>query len=79
MREAWDDRRLRETVRRLAREKGVDLMAFWGRMHKEIAQEYILAQPDTVVGFWEKAKENRSMDRWKTEMTEKVLWLQTLP
>ena len=79
MREAWDDRRLRETVRRLAREKGVDLMAFWGRLHKEIAQQYILAQPDTVVGFWEKAKENRSMDRWKTEMTEKVLWLQTLP
>ena len=79
MREAWDDRRLRETVRRLARQKGVDLMAFWGRLHKEIAQESILAQPDTVDGFWEKAGENRSMESWKSEMIKKALWLQGLP
>jgi len=76
MREAWDDRRLRETVRKMARDKGVDLMAFWGRLHKEIAEERGLGGRNTVDDFWETAKDNLAMERWKTEMIEKALWLQ---
>jgi hypothetical protein len=79
MREAWDDRRLRETVRSLAQIKGVDLMAFWGRLHKEIAHEYSLGESNTIDSFWENAKDNQAMEAWKSEMTEKVLWLQSLP
>ncbi len=76
MREAWDDRRLRETVRKIARDKDVDLMAFWGRLHNEIAHERGLGGSNTVDDFWETARDNRAMERWKTEMIEKVIWLQ---
>ncbi len=76
MREAWDDRRLRETVRKIARDKDVDLMAFWGRLHSEIAQERGLGGSNTVDDFWETARDNQSMERWKTEMIDKVIWLQ---
>ena len=76
MREAWDDRRLRETVRKLSRDKGVDLMSFWGRLHEEIAAERGLGGRNTVDDFWETAKEDQTMERWKSEMIEKALWLQ---
>ena len=76
MREAWDDRRLRETVRKMARDKNVDLMAFWGRLHNEIAQERGLGGRNTVDDFWETAKDNQTMERWKSEMIEKAIWLQ---
>ena len=76
MREAWDDRRLRETVRKIARDKDVDLMAFWGRLHSEIAHERGLGGSNTVDDFWETARDNQAMERWKTEMIEKVIWLQ---
>jgi hypothetical protein len=77
LREAWDDRRLRETVRQVAREKGIDLMSFWGRLHKEIAQERGLGGRNTVDDFWEIAKDNRTMERWKEDMTRKLEWLQS--
>ena len=75
LREAWDDRRLRETVRQLANEKDVDLMAFWGRLHKEAAQERGRGGTNTLDDFWETARDDNVMEGWKSDMIHKALWL----
>ena len=47
------------------------------RKHTEIAQQRGLGGRNTVDDFWETAKDDQAMERWKNEMIEKALWLQT--
>ncbi|MCW5982306.1 MAG: hypothetical protein KIT09_29740 [Bryobacteraceae bacterium] len=76
LREAWDDRRLLETLRRQARSKGVDLSGFLGRLFAEVAQARGQGGTDTVTDFWERAKNEAAMDEWRERMVNMLLRLQ---
>jgi hypothetical protein len=76
LREAWDDRRLIETLKRRAAEKGVDISGFLGELFKEVAAARGRGGTDTVDDFWERAKNDRAMDEWKQRLVDKLLSLE---
>jgi len=76
LREAWDDRRLIETVRKKAAEKGVDLTAFWDGFFKEVSTSRGRGGRSTLDDFWEQARQAEVMDEWRSELTAKLLELE---
>ncbi|MEA2063681.1 MAG: hypothetical protein U9P14_08295 [Gemmatimonadota bacterium] len=76
LREAWDDRRLRETLIQAANRKGVDLTNFLGRLSIEIATTRGRGGTSTLDDFWEKAKSDLVMEKWKERMVRKLLLIQ---
>ena len=73
LREAWDDRRLLETLKRAAAEKGVDLTVFLGRLFAEVAAARGAGGTSTLDDFWERAKSDLVMDQWRGRMVEKLI------
>jgi hypothetical protein len=72
LREAWDDRRLLETLKRAAAAKGVDLTIFLGRLFADIAAARGQGGADTVTDFWERANNDLAMDEWRHRMVQKL-------
>ncbi len=75
LREAWDDRRLLETLKRTAAGRKADISVFVGRLFAEIAAARGQGGRDTVDDFWEAAKSDRMMDEWRNRMVEKLIAL----
>ncbi len=73
LREAWDDRRLIETLKRAAGENGVDLSAFWEQFFAEVMDNRGAGGSSTLNDFWEQSKETAAMDRWRSRLTDKLL------
>jgi hypothetical protein len=73
LREAWDDRRLIETLKQTADKKGVDLTTFFGRLFGEIAAARGQGGRDTVTDFWQAAKNDFVMDEWRDRMVQKLM------
>jgi hypothetical protein len=73
LREAWDDRRLLETLKQAAAEKNVDLSGFLGRLYAEVAMARGIGGRSTLDDFWERAKSDQVMDEWRDRMVEKLL------
>jgi hypothetical protein len=73
LREAWDDRRLLETLKRTAAEKEVDLTGFLGRLFAEVAAARGRGGRSTLDDFWERAKNDLVMDEWRERMVKKLL------
>ncbi|HOM98819.1 MAG TPA: hypothetical protein PLM33_01045 [Acidobacteriota bacterium] len=76
LREAWDDRRLLETLKQTAAEKNIDLTDFLSRLFAEVAMARGRGGTSTVDDFWERAKADLVMDQWKNRMIEKLLEIQ---
>ncbi len=79
VREAWDERRLIETVKRAAKEKNADLTTFWARLFAEVAAERGQGGTSTLTDFWERAKDDEVMDRWHDRLVAKLLELRERP
>ncbi len=73
LREAWDDRRLIETLKRAAAEKHVDLSGFFGRLFADVAAARGQGGQDTVDDFWDRAKNDRVMDEWRNRLVKRLL------
>lgn len=73
LREAWDDRRLIETVKRAAEGKNVDLRAFWEQFFAEVRDNRGAGGTSTLSDFWERASEAHAMDRWRGRLTDKLM------
>ena len=73
LREAWDDRRLIETVKKTAEQNGVDLSAFWEEFFAEVLDNRGAGGTSTLNDFWEKAKEANAMEQWRNRLTEKLM------
>jgi glycosyl hydrolase family 123 len=76
LREAWDDRRLLETLKRTAAAKGVNLENFLSRLYAEFASSRGQGGTSTLDDFWEKAKSDLVMENWRARMTDKLLELE---
>src|SRR5690606_29803794 len=72
MREAWDDRRLIETVKHRAQEQSEETGEFLGRLFADIAAARGRGGTDTVNDFWERAREDRQMDEWRNRLIQKL-------
>ena len=75
LREAWDERRLIETIKSRAAEKGVDLSVFWEDFFGEIAASRGVGGTSTLNDFWEQASESEAMNRWHDELIAKLVSL----
>ena len=75
LREAWDDRRLLETLKARAAEKGVDLSGFLTTLFGEVAAGRGQGGASTLDDFWERARTDRAMDVWKDRLVKKLLAL----
>ena len=76
MREAWDDRRLIETVRQSARRKGVDVSGFFDKLFADVARARGTGGKDTVNDFWDRASNDALMDEWKDRLVAELLALE---
>lgn len=75
LREAWDDRRLLETLKARAAEKGVKLDSFLTNLFGEVASSRGRGGTSTLDDFWEKAQDDMIMDVWKERLVQKLLSL----
>ena len=75
LREAWDERRLIETLKQTAREKNIDISGFLSGLFTEIAQERGKGGSSTLNDFWERAKDDLILELWHDRLVEKLLEL----
>ena len=78
LREAWDDRRLIETVKKRAADRGVDLSQFWAGFFEEVASSRGAGGSSTLDDFWEQASSAVVMDTWRERLTEKLVELKNM-
>jgi len=76
LREAWDERRLLETIKQTAKEKNVDISGFLAGLYEEFARSRGRGGRSTLDDFWERAKNDLLMEDWHERMVEKLLELQ---
>lgn len=76
MREAWDDRRLIESVRQAAKKRGVDISGFLGRLFADVARARGVGGNDTVNDFWDRSTNDRLMDEWRERLVNELLTLE---
>jgi len=76
LREAWDDRRLLETLKAKASEKNYDLSSFLGQLFIEVAAARGRGGTSTLDDFWERARSDLVMDDWHERMVNKLLELE---
>jgi len=74
--EAWDERRLLETLKREATARGVDIGDFLSKLYAEIHDSMGLRGSSTVTDFWYSAQDNGKMDQWRRRIEEKLLEIQ---
>jgi hypothetical protein len=75
LREAWDERRIIETLRHRAAEKNVDISDFLSNLFAEVARGRGRGGTSTLDDFWEKAKNDLILDEWHNRLVEKLLSL----
>ena len=75
LREAYDDRRLLETIKLAAESKNEDITIFLGRLFADIAVARGSGGDDTVTNFWEMSADPTLMIEWKERMIEKLNYL----
>ncbi len=73
MREAWDDRRYIETLRKVGKEKGVEVEAFLDEIGRVARASRGKGGEDTVNDFWEQTKQVGVMDELRGRVIEKIL------
>lgn len=76
LREAWDERRLLETIKRTAKEKNVDITGFLAGLYEESSRARGRGGRSTLDDFWERAKNDLVMETLHDRMVEKLLELQ---
>jgi len=76
LREAWDERRLLETLKRTAKAKNIDISGFLAQFFAEVAAARGRGGTSTLDDFWEKAKDDLVMENWHNKLVEKLLSLQ---
>ena len=76
LREAWDERRLLETIKHTAKEKNADISGFLAGLYEEFASSRGRVGRSTLDDFWEKAKDDLVLETWHDKMVEKLLELQ---
>lgn len=74
--EAWDERRLLETLKHEAAARGVDIGDFLSKLYAEIHDSMGLRGSSTVTDFWYAARDNEKMDQWRRKIEDKVLEIQ---
>ncbi|MBW7997925.1 MAG: hypothetical protein FVQ81_15415 [Candidatus Glassbacteria bacterium] len=78
MREAWDERRLLETLKKTADRKGADIHWFLSRLFAEIRMARGQGGRSTLNDFWERAKDEQIMEKWHNRLVDKLLDLNGL-
>jgi len=71
--EAWDERRLLETLKHEAAARGVDIADFLSQLYAEIHDSMGLRGSSTVTDFWYSAQDNAKMDQWHRRIEDKLL------
>ena len=71
--EAWDERRLLETLKHEAAARGVDIDGFLTQLYKEIHDSMGLRGRSTVTDFWYSARDDSRMDQWRRRIEDKLL------
>ncbi len=73
LREAWDDRRLLETIKKHAADKGEDLSGFLTTLYGEVAAGRGQGGTSTLDDFWERARSDQMMEVWKDRLVKKLM------
>ena len=71
--EAWDERRLLETLKREASARNIDIGGFLSKLFVEIHDSMGLRGRSTVTDFWYAAHDNGKMDQWRGRIEDKLL------
>jgi hypothetical protein len=72
LREAWDDRRYIETLRKLAKKKNVDLKPFFVELRKQVLHQRGEGGTDTISNFFEVSKDDEALEAFRTMVIEKI-------
>jgi len=78
LREAWDERRLIETIRKTGHNKDVDVTGFLQNIFDEVAENRGQGGSSTVTDFWQRAKDDARMDTWHRTLQDKLLELHAM-
>ena len=73
MREAWDDRRYIETLRKVGKEKGVEVETFLNEIGQTARASRGKGGEDTVNDFWDQAKQVGVMDELRQRVAARIL------
>jgi hypothetical protein len=73
VREAWDDRRYVETLRKVGKAKGVDVQPVLDEINKTALKMRGKGGEDTVDDFWEQAKEITVMDDLRGKIAARIM------
>jgi hypothetical protein len=76
MREGWDDRRYIETLRKVGKQKGVDVEKFLDEIGREARANRGKGGEDTVDDFWDQARQVGQMDTLRQKVAAKILEVQ---
>ena len=71
--EAWDERRLLETLKHESASRNVNIDGFLTELFTEVHSAMGLSGRSTVTDFWYAARENRKMDQWRRRIEDKLL------
>ena len=71
--EAWDERRLLETLKHEAAARNVNIEDFLTRLYAEIHDSMGLRGRSTVTDFWQSARDDTKMDQWRHRIEDKIL------
>ncbi|MFC1544903.1 hypothetical protein ACFL4X_01930 [Gemmatimonadota bacterium] len=71
--EAWDERRLLETLKSEASARNVDIDGFLSTLFAEVHDSMGLRGQSTVTDFWFAAQDNNKMDQWRRRIEDKLL------
>jgi hypothetical protein len=77
MREAWDDRRYIETLRKVGKTKGVEVQKFLDQIGQEARASRGKGGEDTVSDFWDQAKRVGVMDELRDRIATKIMAVST--
>lgn len=77
LREAWDDRRYIETLKKIAKEKGREneINAFLRNIFYQATRSRMDGGNDRVDDFWSNTKDPAKMDEWRSSITDKIIEL----
>ncbi len=73
VREAWDDRRYVETLKKMAKDKDVDISGFLAQIAEAGRSQRAAGGRDTVNDFWAQAKRVGVMDELRGQVIDRIL------
>ena len=77
LREAWDDRRYIETLRKAAKDKEKidEVEAFLEKIFGQAVQSRTAGGRDTVDDFWSQTKDPEKLNEWRSQIADKIVKL----